>query len=335
MPWYDIKASQYGSILVNGYAYPFIDQAVLEGWLPSLTYLSPFNYGFKEDGTLVPLNDDRLRSAAEASGVATLMVVAPMNEEGQFSSDLASAVLNNPTARNNLINNIYNNVVNKGYYGADFDFEFVYAKDREEYVTLVSDAAAKLNPNGYIVTVTLAPKTSVDQAGLLYQGHDYAGLGKAANLALLMTYEWGYTYGPPMAVAPIPQVRQVIEFGITQIPADKLLMGIPNYGYDWTLPFVQGESKAETISNLEAVERAAQHNIAIQFDETAMAPFYHYTDEQGRVHEVWFENERSIRAKLELVNEYGLAGISIWTIMNPFPDFVRILNEMYTVAKVE
>lgn len=139
-----------------------------------------------------------------------------------------------------------------------------------------------------------------------------------------------------MAVAPLNNVRQVIEYGITQIPPEKILMGIPNYGYDWTLPFVQGESAAENISNIEAVERAARYGAEIQFDETAQSPFFEYTDEQGRQHVVWFENARSIEAKLRLINEYGLAGASIWTIMRPFPyGASEVLNSLYTVAKVE
>ena len=335
MPWYDVKASQYGTIIVNGYAYPFINQQVLEQWTSDLTYLSSFSYGFNENGDLVPLNDERIIQTAYQNGVAPLMVLTPLNEEGQFSNELASSVLNNEGARNRLIDNIVNTINEKDYYGVDFDFEFIFADDKDEYVQLVAGTAARLNPIGAVTLVALAPKTYAEQPGLLYEGHDYVGLGEAANLALLMTYEWGYTYGPPMAVAPINKVREVLDYGVSVIPNNKILMGIPNYGYDWTLPFVQGESVAENLSNVEAVERAANVGATIQFDEVAQSPFYEYTDDQGRQHVVWFEDARSMRAKLELVNEYDLAGISFWTVMDPFPVGSVVLNELFTVAKVE
>ena len=79
-----------------------------------------------------------------------------------------------------------------------------------------------MNEYGIWVSVALAPKTSSDQKGLLYEGKDYGGLGAAANSVLLMTYEWGYTYSSPMAVAPINKVRQVIEYALSQIPVAKI-----------------------------------------------------------------------------------------------------------------
>lgn len=88
--------------------------------------------------------------------------------------------------------------------------------------------------------MALAPKTSSEQKGLLYEGKDYSGLGQAANGVLLMTYEWGYTYGPPMAVAPINKVKEVLDYAITQIDTNKISLGIPNYGYDWPLPYERG-----------------------------------------------------------------------------------------------
>ena len=164
----------------------------------------------------------------------------------------------------------------------------------------------------------LAPKTSAGQPGLLYQGHDYKGMGQAADYCLLMTYEWGYTFGPPMPVSPIANVRRVIEYGLTEMPASRILMGMSNYGYDWALPFVKGESRAEKLSNYQAQARAEYYGVAVQYDEEAQAPFFTYTTPAGVDHIVWFENEKSWQARLALVEEYGLAGVSIWNIMNVF-----------------
>ena len=137
-----------------------------------------------------------------------------------------------------------------------------------------------------------------------------------------------------MAVAPINQVRRVLDYAITQIPPDKIFLGIPNYGYDWTLPFVQGVSRAESISNVEAVERAARVGAQIQFDEEAWTPFYEYTDADGNDHVVWFEDARSINAKLRLIQEYGLRGAGYWTIMNYFPQNWTLLNSLFDVKKL-
>ena len=147
-----------------------------------------------------------------------------------------------------------------------------------------------------------------------------------------MTYEWGYTYGPPMAVAPIRNVRQVVDYALTEISPEKIYLGIPNYGYDWTLPFRQG-SRARSISNPEAVSIAADHYAAIRFDEAAKSPWFRYVDNSGQEHEVWFEDARSIRAKLELAQEYGLRGVSYWNLMRPFPQNWAVLNALYYIRE--
>lgn len=110
-------------------------------------------------------------------------------------------------------------------------------------------------------------------------------------------------------------------------------MGIPNYGYDWTLPYVRGSS-ATPVSNTGAVNLARQNNAAIQYDLTAQSPFFNYYDENRSQHIVWFEDARSIEAKLRLVNEFNLAGVSYWTIGRYFPQNWLILNSLYNVRKV-
>ena len=153
-----------------------------------------------------------------------------------------------------------------------------------------------------------------------------------------MTYEWGYTFGPPMAVAPIREVRRVVEYAVGEIDPPKLLLGLPNYGYDWALPYVAGESKAESLGNVAAVNRAADRGAAIRFDEAAQSPTYTYFDrpetyEDAVAHVVWFENARSIREKLLLGAVYGLGGFGVWNVMRYFPALWTQINRLFRIRK--
>lgn len=132
------------------------------------------------------------------------------------------------------------------------------------------------------------------------------------------SYEWGYTYGPPMAVAPVGAVRRVVEFALTRMEPGKILLGFPNYAYDWTLPFTVGATRAQSIGNEAAPLLAAQYGAEIQFDEQAQTPYFTYQDEAGQPHEVWFEDARSALAKFGLLTEYGLSGLGYWNFMRPF-----------------
>lgn len=329
-----LSEEKRGPIRVIGYAYPSIDRTVLMKTLPYLTFLTIFTYGITSEGDLIGIDDEELINIARDYGVAPLMLISTLTEEGIFSNQLAHIILNDQEVQNNLIENIVRNMEEKQYYGLDIDFEYVLPEDREKFVAFVQNVRDRLEQEGYPVLTALAPKVSSNQPGLLYEAHDYSALGEASDRVLLMTYEWGYTYGPAMAVAPVNRVREVLDYAVTEIPREKIYMGIPNYGYDFILPYVQGVSRADSVSNVEAVQLAEEVGVPIQYDEVAQSPFFIYYDNQGRQHQVWFEDARSIEAKLDLFSEYGFLGVGYWNIMRYFPQNWLVLNSLYDIEKV-
>lgn len=320
-----------GAAHTNGYAYPFISRELLSVQLPYMSFLTPFTYGIDASGSLLPLNDEMLLEEARRLGTAPLMHLSTLTETDTFSSDRAVMVLTDPALQEQLIQQIMETIAAKDYRGLDVDFEYIPAAQREAYAAFIRRLREVLAPMGLPVIVALAPKTSAQQPGLLYEAHDYALLGAAADFVLLMTYEWGYTAGPPMAVAPLPNVRQVLDYAVTEIPREKIYLGIPNYGYDWPLPFVQGQTRARSLSNQEAVEMALRYGAEIQFDETAQSPWFNYTAPGGTPHVVWFEDARSMSAKLRLIEEYGLYGAGYWNLMRPYPQGWAVLNALYEI----
>lgn len=321
------------TIDVNGYAFPNISDITLRSTLPYLTYLSIFSYEVRENGTLSTIPDDRLIAAARAARVAPMMVITNIREGGSFDSDLANVILSTPQIQDTLIRNVTNTLQTKNYYGLDIDFEYIYPADREKYNAFLQKVVNTLRPLGYTITTALAPKTSATQSGLLYVAHDYPVHGRLVDHVILMTYEWGYTYGPAMAVAPIRQVEQVLQYAVTAIPRQKIMMGMPNYGYDWTLPFVQGTA-ARTLTNTGAVKLAAQVGAQIRYNDIAQAPFFNYYASDGKRHEVWFDDARSIDARLRLIDEYQLGGVSYWTINSFFNQQWLVLDALYNIKKL-
>lgn len=303
---------------VTGYAYPFILPYILRETLLYIDELLIFSYGFTEDGDLIPPQGEmNLVNQALEFGVEPVLVLTPLTETGNFNNQLVHVVTQDMDVQNQLIYNLLYMVQTKNYYGVDVDFEFILPEDRDGYSAFVGNLRRVMNDNGYRVSVALPPKTSDNQTGILYEGIDYGALGANADVVFLMTYEWGYTYGPPMAVAPVNKVREVLDYAITKIPLSKILMGIPNYAYDWPLPFNRGVTEAKTIGNVEAVDIALENGAEIQFDGTALSPFFTYT-KNAVGHEVWFEDVRSIQIKLQLALEYGFLGVGYWNLMRPF-----------------
>lgn len=312
------KPGRTKGMTVGGYAYPFIEPAVLEQAFPAMKELPVFSYGFTFEGNLVPPQQDDLWlvEAAWKNGARPLLVLTPFSQ-GAFNNQLVKIIVENETIQDQVINGLLETVRERGYAGVNIDFEYILPENRIQYAEFVGKVRKVMNDSGYKVSVALAPKTSDDQRGLLVEGMDYALLGENADAVFLMTYEWGYTYGPPMAVAPLDKVRQVVEYALTRIPGEKIILGIPNYGYDWPLPYVRGITRAATIGNAEAVNIAAENGVSIEYAQISRAPWFTYK-KSGIEHVVWFEDVRSIEAKLELAGAYGLLGAWYWDIMRPF-----------------
>ena len=326
------EMSNKRTIRVNGYAYPFINSWTLDQTLPYLTDMSVFSYGFTFTGELIPpkLPVEWMISNAYENSTRPILTLTPFGEDGKFNNRLINSIVRNPEYSSKLISDILETVREKGYLGVDVDFEYILAEDRDYFTEFVRNITKTMNDNGITVSVALAPKVSADQEGLLYQGKDYKSLGEAANWVLLMTYEWGYKYGPPLPVAPINLVRNVVEYAVTEISPDKINLGIPNYGYDWPLPYERNVTEARTIGNIEAIQIAIQNNAEIKYDDLAQSPFFEYIAD-GIEHIVWFEDVRSLTAKFELINEFELMGAGYWTVMQWFRPNWELLSYYFNI----
>ncbi len=320
-------------IEVNGFSY-FFDQEGMEVVSETgdlLTFFSPFGYLVNEDGSLVSIDDAPLIGEAISHGVIPMMAIVnfTVNVAGE---NIANKVLNNPDTVNILLDNIIDEMKEKGYLGLNVDFEYVLPEDREAYNNFLRAAAERLHNEGFFISTSLAPKLSADQEGLLYEAHDYPAHGEIADFVVLMTYEWGWRGGQPRAISPINEIRRVLDYAVTVIPRDKILMGFQIYARDWKIPFAEGD-EAETISVEEAMERAYAHNAEIQYDNLAQSPFFSYTDADGNSHIVWFEDARSAEAKFDTVKDYDLRGLSYWGLGYPFTQNWVLLQDTFDIKK--
>lgn len=298
---------------------------------PYLTYLAYFSFEAKRDGTLAePTSVPTVLDAISANRVIPMLVVSNI-ENGNFSTELTRVLLNDSAIQNKLITNVLRTAEQYGMRDVHFDFEDVAATDREAYNQFLRNVKARL-PQGYTLSTTLVPKTSSAQTGRYYEGLDYKAHGEIVDFVVIMTYDWGWQGGPPQAVSPIGPVKQVIQYAKSQMPANKIMMGQNLYGFDWPLPFRPG-NMARAVSSVAAVALARTYNAAISYDYTAQAPHFTYRDGQGALHEVWFEDARSVQAKFNLIKEQGIRGISYWKIGLPFPQNWRLLTESFNITK--
>jgi spore germination protein len=309
---------------------PVLEESAREA-APYLTYLAPFSFQALRDGSLKEPLLNNFPAIARANNNVLMMVITNQ-ENDQFNAELGRILLNDIPIQDRFLNNIVATAKKYNFRDIHFDFEFLRPADREAYNRFLRKAKARFQAEGWLLSTALAPKTSREQKGEWYEAHDYRAHGEIVDFVVIMTYEWGYSGGPAMAVSPIGPVRKVIEYALTEMPASKIMMGQNLYGYDWTLPFVQG-TVAKAVSPQQAIQLAATNNVAIQYDTTAQAPFFRYRDQEGKQHEVWFEDARSIQAKFNLIKELNLRGMSYWKLGLAFPQNWLLIVENFNVVK--
>jgi spore germination protein len=328
----NIPEREKPTIMVNGFVEPS-DQYVdnVRAAANALSYIAVFSYEVTEGGDLSPLDDESMLQVIKEQGVRPLITITNIEDGEEFSTELATAILQSEAVQNRLITNLLEVMEAKGYVGVNVDFEYLGSENREAYNQFLRRLTPRLHEEDYVVTTALAPKLRTDQPGVLYEGHDYEAHGEIVDYVILMTYEWGWSGGPPLPVSPLTQVRRVIDYALTVIPKEKIVMGINLYGYDWTLPYEEGEDFAKALSPVQATRLALARNAAIQYDEEEEAPFFNYWDQNGQEHIVWFEDLRSMQAKFNLVAELGLGGISFWNLAFSYPPIWSLILDRFNV----
>lgn len=310
---------------------PELDRTLINNFAPYSSYISLFEYHFATNGDIVnDLNDLVAIETTWRNRVRPLVTITNLTSEG-FSPNLAHQVLNNPTARTNLVNNIFYLVSRKGYGGVNIDFERVRAEDRDLFTGFLRQLRDRLRPAGYVLTIAVPAKTSEDIPWL--RGYDYGGIGSVVDYMFIMAYDWHHSGSEPGPVAPITEIRNTIQFAIESVPRRKIILGGPLYGYDWLIPYRPG-TVAPAISNQRAIETAMRYQSPIQYSEEYESPFFRYRDQQGQTHEVWFEDVRSVSAKLILVREFGLQGVGAWQLTLGFTQGPWLLRKFFTIKKV-
>lgn len=252
-----------------------------------------------------------------------------MSEKG-FDPDLTHGMISKSWHRKKLINNIYSLLDSHDYKGIVIDFEQVRKADRNNLNLFIKELTERLHPSGMEVMMAVPPKEG-DQTPSHSVAYDYAELGKYLDKMFLMKYDWHWPGGPSGPIVPINKVRATLDYAISVVPKSKIMLGIPQYAYDWT---ITGENKkGKAYSTQKAIVLYTGYRSEVHYDEAAAAPWFRYIDKDGLQHEVWFEDPRSLLSKFKFVREYGLAGMGCWHLGLTMPQTEELLLEEFNIIK--
>ncbi len=320
------------NIKVIGYAFSFINSSILVKTLPYLTYITVINYQAMADGTILGVNDSEILKLAKDYGVIPIMMLSSITAEGRSSYGINHSILNNDVAQLNLINNLRSILKSKGFRGVDLGFQAILPEDIPRYIDFIDRVTTVLNREGYEVFVTLVPSTFGYISGIQNDIAYFKRIGEIVNHVVLLSYSWATAFMPTVAQTTVNFLEDYLRFALTQIPPEKIFIGLTRLAYDWELPYIEGETTGmgSVLTNSDALNLANQTNAEIKYDDTTETPYYTYNI-TGVDHFVWFKDARSINAIVNLIEEYNLEGVAVWNIMYFAPYTWLVINTQYDV----
>lgn len=235
------------------------------------------------------------------------VMVLPLVANKDFNRAVVHRVLSDTQVRDSVIDQIDRFVGGGGYDGINIDFEDVPEGDRDLLTQFMQLLADRLEPKGKLVTIDVPAKTSDTTIG--WAGpFDYRALGRICDLVILMVYDYHWSGGTPGAISPLDWFEDVIRYSSLVIPASKLVIGIPFYGYDWP-----SGGTASGVSFRQALDIAAQVKRPVRFSNGSGEYTFTYSKD-GVNHEVWFQGAKSTELRLQVMQRYGLDQVAAWCI---------------------
>lgn len=333
-----ISYNTNGKLSINGYVYPYINIDTFIKTLPYLTYISVYNYqNISEGGIISFLDDSAIIRIAKEYGTIPLMMVTTLSPQGVPDIETAYSTLLNIEFQDNLINNMINIIKSKGYYGINFVFHYLSKNTQDLLFNFIKRIYSRFESEGYLFFVTFNPNTKYVDSKLTIEQIDYSTISQFVNGITFLEFVFGINYGPPEPVNSIEQIEFLINYAVTKILPDKMSIGNSLISYDWKLPYIAGESYANSLSIDSALNLAREFGETIQFDDVSQSPFFLYrrfSYAEQEQHIVWSIDARSIESLVNLIFEFGLNGAAFWNIMVYYSQLWLVINCQFDIVKL-
>ncbi|BCN31845.1 LysM peptidoglycan-binding domain-containing protein [Anaeromicropila herbilytica] len=326
------------NIVVNGFAYTFINLDILKRALPYLTYLSIFNYRIAENTKITNYgNDTDLIKIAKDYNTIPLLMISAFSQTGELDLDYIYQLLLNENKQDKLVNDMLQIVKSKNYSGINAIISHITESNQNLYLNVLTKLSKALKKEGYLFILTIEPNLQKSNDQVVYEKLDYQSISKIVDRIVFFQNLWVINRQPPAPVSDISLIRNFIQYVTSIIPPNMISIGEPLLGYDWLLPFTPGLSYANSLSLDSAITLAYNQQVAIQFDDESQTPYFNYiTSNVGfpENHVVWFIDARSIKALDDVIAEYDLAGSGIWNLMIYNQQLWSIINARFYIVKM-
>ncbi len=274
------------------------------------------------DGRISLTPDPKLASWMQTSGVDLPIMGLMNNSDGTtFQTDRLTTMMSSPPARKRLIQTAVLYTQAQKQVGIVLDFESIPDANQEDLTHFIEELGRALHAANLKLMVALP---AADWA------YDYKTIAQHCDAIILMNYDQHWQTSPPGPISGqdwfVTNIRNILKL----VPASKLIMGIANYGYDWTAKSKQNPTPvAEPVSFEQAITTADESQSSIEFDSDSLEPHYSYEDENNQVHNVWFMDGLTAYNELRVAERAGVQGTALFRLGEEDPSIWDIWNKTH------
>ena len=249
-------------------------------------------------------------------------MISPLIRNYNFDKQIAKWSLFSPSAQKRMVEGTLRLLEGEPRYkGVVIDIENTSPTDRDHYSAFIRRMYEALNPKGFKVFTVVGPKEVDIPKAMWTRAFDYKEIGKYSDFVILMTYNQHWKGGVPGPCAAIDWFEACVRYACECMPKEKVIAGIPFYGYDW--PEKPPATSLTHKKALALIDRSKPPKI--EWSEEWATPFFTYA-ENGVKHEVWFEDVRSVQAKLDVCRKLDVGGVAAWRLGDEDPKFWEVIG---------
>ena len=268
-----------------------------------LDVISPTWFYLNDDeGGIADFSSKEYVKTCHGAGVQVWGLVSDI-ENGAVNG---TTILGRTSFRDNLVGNLIGAALASGMDGINVDFEHVKAEAADSYIEFIKELSLKCEANDLFLSVDDYPPASFNQYYNRSVQADYA------DYVVLMAYDEHYSGGEEAgSVASLPFVKEGIEGTLQEVPAERLILGMPFYCREWV--DTNGTLESFNLEMENVPKYLTEHDLKKEWIEELGQNYAEYTDGDAK-HMLWIEDAESLTKKLALMEEYGLAGGSFWRL---------------------
>ncbi|MGO8790912.1 MAG: glycosyl hydrolase family 18 protein [Terriglobia bacterium] len=298
-------------------------QASLQAHAEAMTLLGPQCFELDRAGTLHGQTPAKVLELARSAGLPLM----PLVKNPGFDRATAHALLHNAQAQARAATRLAQLAEQDRYVGWQLDFEGIDPADKLAYSRFVARVASRLHHDHRLLSVAVVPRFSDSFPGRsgarFYTGEwgaafDYRSLGRVADFLVLMAYDQHTPLTPPGPVGGYDWVRAAIDYTVRRVPPAKLLLGLPFYGREWTE--TSGGTAVHSLAYKDLKPFLEEPDSDQHWDDVLRTTWFQLREGET-LRTAWFDDARSLRAKMALVPLYHLRGYAAWRLGVEDPEF--------------